>query len=94
VDIALKNKNCFISDDWVVSNFLVLNEIFAIDVTGIIKFMQLSLGFEKKGGEEGGLHALSANGKHRYKICWKYLDRHGLSAFKHLHGDENDDVQV
>lgn len=90
IDIVLQNKNCFISDDWIISNFLILNEIFAIDVTNIIKYMQLSTGFGKESKGEG-LHALKANGKYRYKICWRYLEHLGLSAFKHRHGDNTDD---
>lgn len=89
VDIALKNENCFISDDWVVSNFLRLNEVFAIDVTGIMKFIQLPSGLS--GGDGEGLHKLQSNGRYRYKRCWTYLEKHGLSGFVHQHAGENDD---
>jgi hypothetical protein len=85
VNIALKNRNCFVSDDWVVSNFLTLSGIFGMHVKGFSDVQQLKLGFLQS--SEMNLHSSKSNGQHRYLECAKYLHKHGLGSIVHSADD-------
>lgn len=80
MDIALANKHCFVSDDWVLSNFMVMADIYAVDLTGIVKTTHMDVGAT---GTAYG-HLQHQESGQPYLECMKYLDSKNISAILHI----------
>lgn len=74
LDIALSNKECFRSDDFVVSNYLTLNGYQGLD-------LQLKARQQRQGYESDALHKLEPTG-HPYSRCSQFLQLNNLSFIR------------
>lgn len=74
---ALKDRSCYISDDYVLSNYLHLNKIPVYRIPSLISVRQLDYGF----GSDA-LHRQGVSDATRYCACYRHLDKLGVAALK------------
>lgn len=74
---ALKDRSCYISDDYVLSNYLHLHKIQVYRIPSLISVRQLDYGF----GSDA-LHRQGVSDATRYCACYRHLDKLGLAALK------------
>ena len=86
MNISLQNKDCYLSDDLVISNYFALVNISGLSLAHRMqKLWQLPHGFE--GGPDGALWKMGSG--HPYYNCSKYLHSQGIGKLR-LVGPKDD----